>query len=113
LPRVSWLGPAPDDELLLVMELQLSPRRAAATGLIGGLCVLDDEALPAFCLGAFKERTAVARDLFADANERRLGTCEQPFEMPAALGQRQPAQVVVALAQEIERNECHRLFALD
>ena len=115
LPRVSRLGPAADDELLLLVELQLPPRRAAAARLVRRLPVLDDEPFPSFLQRARVQRAAVALDLLADADRARLRlrSAEQSFEAHAALDERQAAQIVLPLAQQIERDEGDRLLAVD
>ncbi len=115
LPRVSRLGPAADDELLLLVELQLPPRRAAAARLVRRLPVLDDEPFPSFLQRPRVQRAAVALDLLAQANRvrLRLRSAEQSFEPHAALDERQAAQIVLPLAQQIERDEGDRLLAVD
>ena len=59
------------------------------------------------------EGVAVAGDLLADPNDRRLRFRQQPLEPRPTLDERQPAEVVVAFAQQIERDERYRLFAVD
>ena len=66
------------------------------------------------------QRAAVAGDLLADADARvpALRACRASLlaAVAAALGQRQPAQVLVAVAQQVERDQGHRLrssIALD
>ena len=66
LSRLSRLGPAADDELLLLVQLELAPRRAAPAGLIRRLRILDDQSFPAFLHGARVQRVAVADGLLAE-----------------------------------------------
>ena len=113
LPRVARFSPAADDEFLLVMELQLSPRRAAPPRLVGRRRVLYDQAFPSLLLRARVKRAAVAGGLLADSDRLRLRSRQQPLEPRPTLDERQPAQIVLAFAQQIERDERHRLFAVD
>ena len=116
LARVARLGPATDHELLLVLQFQLAPCRAAPARLIRRPRFLDDQPLPALGLRARMQRAAVADRLLADANRARL--CGRAFlddalEARAALDERQTAHIIVAFAQQIERDEGHRLLAID
>ena len=56
---------------------------------------------------------AVAGDLLAHPNGRRLRFRQQPLEARAAFGEWKAAQILCAFAQQIERDERHRLFAVD
>ena len=96
------------------MELELAPRRAAAARLVGRPRFLDDQPFPSF----FLARARAARG-------RRSATCSLmrivlDFDLPnrrsrcfAALDERQAAEIVVPLAQEVERDERDRVLAVD
>ena len=74
--------------------------------------MLDQQPLPTLGFGAGEECAAVAGDLLteADARRRRRELFEQPLQPRAAFDQRQRAQIVVALAQEVEGDEGGRLL---
>ena len=113
LPRIARLGPAADDEFLLVMDLELAPRGAAAARLVGRPRLLDDQPFPPFLLRARVQRAAIVGHLFADANRARRRATEQTLEVRAALDERQAAQILFPLPQDVERDERDRVFAID
>src|SRR5262249_28365070 len=61
--RLPRLGPAPDNELLFVKQLDLAPRRTAPPRLVERGGFLRDEAFPSLFLRARVQRTRVADDL--------------------------------------------------
>ena len=73
LPRVSRLGPAADDELLLVVKLQLAPRRAAAARLVrrAAPSLTMSPSHPSSVARACSARPSSV-DLLADADRARL-----------------------------------------
>src|SRR5262249_51544267 len=87
LARLSRLGPAADDELLLPHELQLAPRRAPSSALIRRARLLDDEALPAFRQRALVKRMPVAGGLLAETKNRGDGMRDTFLEARAAVRQ--------------------------
>ena len=71
LPRLARLGPAADDELLFLLQLDLPPGGRAAPRLVGGRRVLGDQPFPAS--HAPRDRAAPvasAGDLFAETAMR-------------------------------------------
>ncbi len=109
VPRI---GPSADDELLLFEELELAPRRAALAAVIHGVAVLDDEAFPAFLARPGQQRTAVVGGDFAQAHSALLGArrLDAGLERQAPFGQRPAAQVVGAVAKQVEHHERRRLL---
>src|SRR6185295_10282851 len=103
--RAARLGPAADDELLLANELQFPPVGRALAGLVERVRLLRDQALPAARHRLVVEGLSVAAHLLADAENRRRGPAEQLFERLPPLGQRPPAVVGGAVAEEVERDE--------
>src|SRR5262249_37524317 len=94
-PRVARFGPAGDDELLLVLQLELAPCGAATPGFIERAGFFRDQSFPAFFLRARVQLARVARDLLADPNHSGWRSAEAPdrlLEAAATLGQRQPRQ---------------------
>ena len=67
LARLPRLGPAADDELLL-LQLDLPPRGRAASRLVRRRGVLDDEPFPSFFHRPRMHRRRVVRHLLADAD---------------------------------------------
>src|SRR6267378_671136 len=91
--RLPRLGPAADDELLFVDDLQLAPVGRALAGLVARVGVLGDEAFPAFLEGALVQRAAVAADDLADAENRGPGASEDALERRAPFEQRPIAKI--------------------
>src|SRR5262249_11736139 len=101
-------GPAGDDELLLVLQLELAPCGAATPGFIERAGFFRDQSFPAFFLRARVQLARVARDLLADPNHSGWRSAEAPdrlLEAAAALRQRQPRQILLAVLQDVERDE--------
>src|SRR5439155_25844817 len=108
-PRLPRLGPAADDEFLLVDDLDLVPVGRALAGLVRRGCMLGDQALPAVPQRLLIERAAVAAHRRAEADgRRRLFLGEQSLERRAALHERAIAQVSFVLAEKVEGDERHR-----
>ncbi len=107
--RAARFGVAAHDQILFFDQLELSPILGPAPRPIDRARVLGDDPLPAPRPRLVHQRRAVAllprdpdRAAVADARQRRL----QPAP---PLGERQPAQIVATVAQEIEGHERHRL----
>ena len=58
------------------------------------------------------QRTPVTLELFADA-EHGVRPRQERLEPRAALGEREPAQVLIAIAQDVEENQRDGLLLLD
>ncbi len=110
--RVARLGPAADHELLLVGQLVLPPGRAAAARLIHRGAILDDQSFPALAVRAFVERPSVGGDLLADPQRAGEMPREIFLERLAPRGQRQPADVLGAGAQQVEGEKRRRLLPI-
>src|SRR6266568_3190404 len=118
LPRLPRLRPSADDELLLLDELDLFPRRRAASGLVNRRRLLCDQPFPLFLLRTRVERLCVARDLLAETDRLILrlqaeDPIEQSLEPLASFGQRKPGQILFAVSQNVERDERDRLRPVD
>ncbi len=105
LARLARLGPAADDEFLLVYDLQLAPVRRPLARLVERRRVLGDESFPALIEGALVQRAPVAVYHFTDAEQRRARVTERPLECRAAFEQRPVSKVLLSVAQYVERDE--------
>ncbi len=102
------LGPAADDEFLFEGDLQLPPVGRPVPGAIARVEVLCDQAFPAAVDRALVEGAAVGGDELAQAQQRRTGIAEHPLEAGPARRQRQPDQILGAVAEDVERDERDR-----
>src|SRR2546425_11742513 len=82
--RLSRFGPAADDELLLVDDLELAPVGRALAGLVLRVGVLRDEAFPAVLERLLIESASVAAHGRADAQQWRSRLGEPALEDLAA-----------------------------
>src|SRR4051812_46586680 len=112
-PRLPRLGPAADDEFLFVHNLVLAPGRTAAPGLIWGRSFLDDQALPPFPSRPRIEGPSIVWHLFADPERARDMRTNMRLEPGTALCERQPSNVLHAIAKKIEGDDRHRLCLVD
>ena len=96
------LGPASDDKLLLLGDLDLAPVRCPLARLVEGIRVLRDQAFPPLLEGALVQRTAVATHHLADAQAGIAIALEEALDNRAALAERHVSQVAAALAQHVE-----------
>src|SRR6267378_3953564 len=103
--RLPRLGPAADDELLLVDDLELAPVGRALAGLVLRVGVLRDEAFPPALERLLVKRASVAAHGRADAQQWRSRLAEHALEHLAALGQRTVAKIGAAVAEDVERDE--------
>ena len=69
LPRLARLGPAADDELLLLDELDLAPCGGTAARLVRGRRLLGDQSFPAFLDRPFVQRRRIVGHLLAEADD--------------------------------------------
>ena len=106
--RLTRLGPAADDEFLLVDDFQLAPVGRALARLVERVGVLRDQPFPSALQRFLIERAAVAAHLLAQAEHRRSGFREEVFERGAPLVQRPPAVIDLPVAKKVERNERYR-----
>ena len=105
LARLARLGPAADDQRLDLLDLQLDPRRAAPIALVARVGALGDEPFPALFDRARIEAAAVAGGVLAVPHLRGPRRAEDAFEPGAAVGEDQRAQVLAAVAQDVEGDE--------
>src|SRR2546430_1881690 len=91
--RLAWLGPSADDEFLLVDDLDFAPVGRALARFVQRLRVLRDQPFPSALQRLLVERTSVAADDVADAQQRRSRAAEHAFERGAALDERTIAKV--------------------
>src|SRR5262249_19204635 len=109
--RAPGLGEAADDELSTLDELELAPVGVAATGGVGRVEALGDESLPTLPLHARVERARVAGDELAQPERAGAVTGEDPLQARAACHERQRAQILEAVAQDVEGHEGRGLAA--
>src|SRR5689334_6096374 len=105
------LRPAADYALLPAQHFDLSPRAAATSRFIWRIKLLGDEAFPAVREDVAVERASVARLEVGQTQQRGTGVAEDTLEARPPRRQRQGAHVVIAVAQDVEGHERHRLGA--
>ena len=110
--RLARLRPATDNELLLFEQLELAPDRRAPSAVVRRLRFLDDQALPSFFSGARQHLAAVIERDFTEAHEARVlpPRADALLQSQAPRRQRPAAEVLAAIAQEIEQDEGCRLL---
>ncbi len=102
------LGPAADDELLRMLQLELGPVGGSLAREVARRGALGDQPFPAPRHRLAVQVAAVPAHLRRQTQQGRAGIAEDAFERGAPRGQGQPAQVVGALAQQVEGNERRR-----
>src|SRR5262249_24065851 len=103
--RPARVGPSADNAGLTTRQLHLAPIRRAARGPIQGVQALGDESFPAVLGRARVERPAIADDLLAETHARMTCAGEHALEVRAPLAQGAPAEILVPLAQHVERDD--------
>src|SRR5262249_34330020 len=101
------ISPTAYDEFLLLLNLQLAPIGCAFAGHVSRRGALGNQPFPALRGRSFVQSASIACHLVADAQDRRSGFFEEPFEDLATVGQRSVAQIVSSFSQHVESYQSH------
>src|SRR5262245_8826649 len=107
LPQRFRVGPAADDELLPPRQLDLQPERRASAGIVRRRRVLGEEPLPAQTQRAIVEALALACRHLAEPDELRAGVADDLLQPRLAVDEREPAEILRPVTEDVERDEGH------
>ena len=112
VPRALGLGPAADDELILLVDFELEPFGTAPAVAVGRPGPLDEQPFPSLGLGAGIELAAIPHHLLADPERGgwRFVRRKKTFELRAPVGQRERPKVDIGVAEKVEGDKSRRLF---
>src|SRR6266849_7851486 len=104
---MTWLGPAADDEFLLLDDLELAPVRSSLSRPVLGVGVLCDEPFPSVRERLLVQRTTIAANERAQPENARVHPIKNTFELGPALDERKVSQIASSVSQDVERDERH------
>ncbi len=107
-PGSARTRPAADHELLRANQLQFRPVAGPFSRVVTGIRALGNQSFPTSGNRLTIELASIARRLRREPEQRRSRVAEDALESRAARGQRQAAQIVLAFAKQIERDERDR-----
>src|SRR5262249_31829568 len=110
-PAAAALRPSAHHTFLAARDLDLAPRAAAAPRVVGRVELLGDETLPAPRDDLTVQRAPVARMEGRETQPWGARVAEDALQPGAPRGERQRADVLLAVAQDVERDEGHGLGA--